>query len=273
MNLHSIVAGAIGTVNPFQPVTVQISTGPGATSASGKRSPTFATPCSITGSIGGTFTATSAGTTLTVAAVLTGTLQPGDTVSGTDGVNSMLVGTTIVEQLSGTAGEAGTYELSQPASGNLGSCTVTSLSTVLNVTAVAQGSLQNGQTLSDGGVALAPGTSITGLLTGSGGVGTYQVSFPQTVPSEAMTTALTLLADIQALSTKDLRQIDGLNLQGTLRAIYLNGAVAGLVRPTQQGGDIITFPDGTVWLVNQVLEPWSLTAGWCKAICTLQNGS
>jgi hypothetical protein len=45
------------------------------------------------------------------------------------------------------------------------------------------------------------------------------------------------------------------------------------VRVTNQGGDLITFPDGSVWLVVMILEAFSQTAGWTKAAITLQNGS
>jgi hypothetical protein len=82
-----------------------------------------------------------------------------------------------------------------------------------------------------------------------------------------------VLAQVQALSGRDLRQVEGLNLQGTLRTFYFNGTVDGVVRVTAQGGDLITTPDGNVWLVTLVPEPWELTAGWCKVIATLQNGS
>ena len=36
-------------------------------------------------------------------------------------------------------------------------------------------------------------------------------------------------AQIQALDSSDLRQLDGLNIQGSIRAIYLRGALAGVV--------------------------------------------
>ncbi len=92
-----------------------------------------------------------------------------------------------------------------------------------------------------------------------------------TTPSYAP--AVTVLAQVQALSGKDLRQIEGLNLQGTLKTIYLNGEIDGVVRAQLKGGDLITLPDNSIWLVSHVLEPWNLTAGWTKAIITLQNGS
>lgn len=49
MNLHQIVSGAIGTINPFLPVTVQKSTGY-TTDATGRRTPQF-TNISTTGQV------------------------------------------------------------------------------------------------------------------------------------------------------------------------------------------------------------------------------
>lgn len=77
-------------------------------------------------------------------------------------------------------------------------------------------------------------------------------------------------AQIQALSGKDLRQVEGLNLQGTVRAIYFYGDVEAIVRVLRKGGDMITDSDNNAWLVNQVLETWP---DWCKVVVTLQNGS
>lgn len=82
--------------------------------------------------------------------------------------------------------------------------------------------------------------------------------------------SVTVLGQVQSLTFRDIMQLDGLNLQGTRRAIYLNGQVEGLVRPDNKGGDLITDPDGKVWLVALVLEAW---ADWCKVAVTLQNGS
>ncbi len=101
MNLHGIVAPLIGAVNPLVPVTIRASTGPGATARDGTRQPTFATPGAFTGSI--------SGSTLTVSAVASGFLAAGQTVSG----SGVVSGTEIVEQLSGTAGAAGTYRLNR----------------------------------------------------------------------------------------------------------------------------------------------------------------
>lgn len=79
-------------------------------------------------------------------------------------------------------------------------------------------------------------------------------------------------AQVQSLTFRDIMQVDGLNLQGTRRAIYLNGKIDGLVRPTGQGGDIVLIRQGAhrgAWLVAIVLEQWS---DWVKVAVTLQNG-
>jgi hypothetical protein len=80
-------------------------------------------------------------------------------------------------------------------------------------------------------------------------------------------------AQIQSLQYNDMVQIDGLNIQGERRAIYLNGNWEGLVRSDQKGGDLVTLPDGTVWLVALVLENWADRDGWVKICVTRQNGA
>jgi hypothetical protein len=80
--------------------------------------------------------------------------------------------------------------------------------------------------------------------------------------------AIITFGSVQSLTYKDIRQVESLNLQGTRRAIYLEGNWSGLVRPGKQGGDLVTQPDGTVWLVAMVLEHWP---DWTKVAVTLQN--
>lgn len=89
-------------------------------------------------------------------------------------------------------------------------------------------------------------------------------------PTYASTTAS---AQVQALQFRDIAQLQGLNLQGTRRKIYLSGDFEGLVRSQNKGGDLIIFPnDGSqwansVWLVAMVLETWP---DWCSVAVTLQ---
>ena len=77
-------------------------------------------------------------------------------------------------------------------------------------------------------------------------------------------------AQVQELTTQDLRQLDGLNIQGSMRSIYFPGTVSGVMRFAQTGGDLVTTQDGNVWLTTAVLENWP---DWCKVSVTLQNGS
>jgi hypothetical protein len=77
-------------------------------------------------------------------------------------------------------------------------------------------------------------------------------------------------AQVQALQYNDIAQVDGLNIQGERRAMYLDGNWDGIQRADGKGGDIITMPDGTRWLVAMVLENWASVDGWVKVACTRQ---
>lgn len=85
------------------------------------------------------------------------------------------------------------------------------------------------------------------------------------VPSYA--TPVTGPGQIQALDANDIKQLDGLNIQGTIRALYLRGVLAGVIRPDGTGGDIVQIGDQT-WLVVKVLEGWPT---WTKAAIVLQG--
>ena len=102
----------------------------------------------------------------------------------------------------------------------------------------------------------------TGFTTGAGAKQVPSYAAPVSGP-----------AQIQALDADDIKQLDGLNIQGTIRAIYLRGTLAGVVRPNQTGGDLVTIAApapvalrGT-WLVVKVLESWP---DWTKAAVVLQ---
>jgi hypothetical protein len=143
----------------------------------------------VTASIGGTFgTCTTSGTTLTLGSVTTGSLWPGDTVTATDGTNTL--NTTIVSQLTGTpGGSAGaTFKIAAATTpGNLTSSTVTSASTTLNVTHVTSGALGTADVISGSGI--TSGTYITGQTSGTtGATGLYSLSGSgQTIASEMVT--------------------------------------------------------------------------------------
>lgn len=77
-------------------------------------------------------------------------------------------------------------------------------------------------------------------------------------------------AQIQALDSSDLKQMDGVNIQGEIKAAYLRGVLAGVVKADQVGGDLITIASGVFageWLVTKVLEGWPT---WTKVAITRQ---
>lgn len=81
-------------------------------------------------------------------------------------------------------------------------------------------------------------------------------------------------AQVQPISTGDLRKLEGLNIQGVNEKIYLNGQLRGLQRINALGGDLVILTDGTTYLVKAVLEAWRFVSagnGWCSVAVVLQN--
>jgi hypothetical protein len=159
-----------------------------------------------------------------------------------------------------------------PAYETPGAFTASIALTTMTVSALSSGKLAPGQTIAGAGV--TAGTIILAQLTGAeGGAGTYQISKTQTVSSVAMTAALVVSAQVQPMTFKDLQILDGLNINGEKKAIYINGRIDGVIRVALKGGDLVILPDGTIWLVVQALEDFADTAGWTKAAMVLQNGA
>jgi hypothetical protein len=78
-------------------------------------------------------------------------------------------------------------------------------------------------------------------------------------------------AQVQALQYNDMVHLEGLNIQGIRRAIYLNGTIDSVKRINRKGGDLITIktgPNAGRWLVAVVLEQWP---DWAKCAVTLQD--
>lgn len=85
------------------------------------------------------------------------------------------------------------------------------------------------------------------------------------IPSYA--TPVSGYGNLQALDGVDLKQLEGMNIQGKIKAIFIYGEAAGSVRPDNTGGDLIKI-DGRTWLVVKILEGWET---WCKAAIVLQD--
>lgn len=79
-------------------------------------------------------------------------------------------------------------------------------------------------------------------------------------------TDVDVMAQMQELSSTDLKQVDAINVQGILRSVYLNGNFNGINRPDQKGGDILVV-NGQQWLVVKVPELWP---DWVKVIVCQQ---
>lgn len=77
-----------------------------------------------------------------------------------------------------------------------------------------------------------------------------------------------VMAQIQPMTGRELSQVEGLNIQGTKRGMYLEGNIDAIQRLNQKGGDLITMEDGSVWLTVLILEAWP---DWVKAAITLQQ--
>ena len=220
------------------------------------------TEASVTASIGGTFaTSTTTGTVLTMGALTTGSLQVGDVISGTDGTNSLPAGCYIVNQLTGTSGgSAGaTFTISAAATpSDLGSATVTSLSTVMDVTVVSSGALAVGLRLSGSGI--GSGTNILSQISGdTGSTGLYGVSAAQTVSSTTVTAkaqAFTVTFDsvsgafvfTSGLVGSESEASFATSVDATASACTTTAKVltiGGTVTGTFQIGDVVSGTDGS----------------------------
>ncbi|MDP2822678.1 MAG: LamG domain-containing protein [Sulfuritalea sp.] len=162
-----------------------------------------------------------------------------------------------------------------PASINNGVATVTGsiAGTTLTVTAVASGSLAVGRVISGAGI--SAGTTITALLTGTGGLGTYTVSAAQTVTSTAITavTPTAISFDSGNRFRYGVLKLDNaygselLPLRVPLRAMYWN--TNGWA--TNASDSCTTIPAGTIAIGN-VKPPASPLAPTATLPVTLSGG-
>lgn len=83
--------------------------------------------------------------------------------------------------------------------------------------------------------------------------------------------------NLQALDGDDLGQLNYLNVQGTIRALYVYGSLAGVIRPDAVSTSriLLTSNEGGIteereWNVFKVLETWP---DWCKVAIVYSDGS
>lgn len=205
------------------------------------------------------FTGSIAGTTLTVSVVGTGKVSPGVVIAGT-GIDP---GTTILQQLSGSAGVAGTYQVS--VSQTVLSTTITTPNNgTLNVVSVTSGAFAPGQTITGG--TTAANTVIVNQISGTTyGVGFYNVTGSQTVTSATLTASGGYL-DVTAVASGALAVNDvisgGTIVAGTYITAQLSGATGGVGHYLTSDGT--ASASGAVTVASGVETDWYVASS-CAA--------
>ncbi len=157
-------------------------------------------------------TVTTFGATVVVSAT-TGLISIGDTISGGAGFP---VGATILAQVSGTTGGAGTYTMSAPGTAYTASASgVTTFGTTLNVTAVTSGAFAAGQPIS--GTGIPASAIIVSQDSGTvGGIGIYTIT--PTATAYAASTAVTstggVVTDFKAKSAAAVGELVKISTRG-----------------------------------------------------------
>lgn len=89
--------------------------------------------------------------------------------------------------------------------------------------------------------------------------------------------SINAMGQLQALDGDDLKQISSLNIQGTVRAMYLYGSIAGVIRPDGSSQSHVVFTSNEAgvtksreWGVFKVLESWQ---DWCKVAIVYQEAA
>ena len=203
----------------------------------------------------GAITGNISATTLNVTSVTSCAVVPGAVISG----GGAVAGTVVVSQGNGTSGGVGNYTVntSQTASNVT---TTTSTNGMLNVSAVASGTLAIGQLVT--GATVAAPTYITSDFSGTTGTGTYLVNQSQTVGSEAMQVGVSVVSyDSQSGSFF----INAGRLGATSTIGYGSGTISGGLNFTQangaqlsQGSAIATPLTYMAGIVNQTQNWFSL---------------
>lgn len=99
------------------------------------------------------------------------------------------------------------------------------------------------------------------------GTGEYETS-PDGSRTPKWAAQFPVTIDFQETTSKDMKQLDGLNIQGNTAVAYVNGALNAINRVRRKGGDMVTLiGTGENHLIVAVLEQWG---EWCKVALTLQ---
>ena len=80
-------------------------------------------------------------------------------------------------------------------------------------------------------------------------------------------TPLAISCQVQQLTAADIKHIQDQNLSGISRKVWCDQILTGIDRAAGLGGDRLILPDGTIYLVVQVIETWP---DWCSALLQKQ---
>ena len=83
--------------------------------------------------------------------------------------------------------------------------------------------------------------------------------------------SITVLADVQPLSSEDIKFINNYNQSSIYRSFWVSADVSGINRPLAKAGDIVTY-NGDTYYVMGMKEDWYATCGWNHFIGVLQLG-
>jgi hypothetical protein len=73
-------------------------------------------------------------------------------------------------------------------------------------------------------------------------------------------------AQVQEMTSGDIKRMESLNIQNVQQKVYLNGNFEGVFRVLGKGGDLLII-GGRVYLITIVFERWP---DWCSVGVTMQ---
>lgn len=82
-------------------------------------------------------------------------------------------------------------------------------------------------------------------------------------------TTITVKADIQPVSSEDIKFINNYNQSSIYKTFYVSADVHGINRPLAKAGDIVKW-NGQTYYVSGLREGWYETCGWNCFIGVLQ---
>lgn len=85
-------------------------------------------------------------------------------------------------------------------------------------------------------------------------------------------TPYTVEADIQPVSSEDIKFITNYNQSTIYKSFWVSANAYGLNRPMARGGDMVTWGNKTFYVVNMP-EDWYETCGWTHFVGALQLSS